>query len=273
VAGVYAGVLLAPPVLAAVAVSVTTDAGALFLGILAVVFGVTVGATVALREWTGLASRLDTIPRRAALALGPLALVAGEIAVASAVDLRLPSGIGALAFVGALGGLVAGSILGIMARTRAVKARVAGLPVEAEWRAGWPERHRRLATAGAGVAMLGGLAGFAAGLLLDEPWLLTLSHVAIPVGAGVLGVSQPRTYRLTAAGVEDDNSVVRRLYPWETVTGYRATGEAVVLSRTGLHRPALRWDATDVEDVDELVAALDRYAPRVSKSGTGDHAR
>jgi len=25
--------------------------------------------------------------------------------------------------------------------------------------------------------------------------------------------------------------------------------------------------------VDELVAALDRYAPRVSKSGTGDHAR
>jgi hypothetical protein len=262
VAGLYLGLLLSPPALAAIAASVSDRPWVLYLSFIGAVATISVATAVLLRRWRGMGAALGGGLRRWLPAVLPFVAGGLELLLVGTLEVRLGTGLWTAGVVGLLGAFIIGLLLATMTRTRAVSARVAGLDVDAAWRAGWPSRERRLVRVGAGIAVVVGVAGFGAGIFLGNSLLRMVGHLAIPIGAGLAGGTQPRTYRITAAGIDDTNSVVRRLYPWETITGYEVTAGALVVHREGLHRPALRWDRGDVENLDAVVAAFDRHLTR-----------
>jgi len=148
--------------------------------------------------------------------------------------------------LGAVGGLIR-----LTARTAVARARVASGTVRAEWR-GRPSPGRRrgyYVAAGVGTLVLG-----AAIVWYREPSLVAL------LGATISLAGQGATewhVRVTDDALVFGNPGFARVVEPELITGVTREGETLRIERRGF-RPALSFDAGDVEEIEGAVAALNR---------------
>lgn len=261
IAGLYAAVLTVPPALAPLA---PRDAGAAYAALLAGVSVVTVGVAVALRGAPGLAVRLGAgrallVPPLLAAPAAALA-VAGPVALGDGVTTRTV----ALATLAGVGGFVLGALLTLMCRTRYAKAVVEQVEDHATWRAGWPNRWRRIALVAGVVLLVASLGALVLGALWGRPFVRIAGQTVGPVGLVVANsLTTDRTYRATDAGLELRVPASRTFYRWTAFSGYTVTEEAVALYPRAPWRLPLYCDREDI-DTDAVVAALDRHLPRLS---------
>lgn len=261
--GLYAAVLVAPTVVAAVALGATTDGATLY----PVMLG-SVAATVAVVGYLARSERL-------AVRLGstPLVWLATVVPAGYAVALvvvvsngGVPAGVLAVSMLAALAGVFVGMGLAVAARNRHAKAVVSAAEEYARFEARGPERDRRVAKWTVGLLMVGGMVGFAASVLVPEleafRWLF---NFAIAAGAGLTGALAERTVAVTDAGLLTGNPVAKRVRPWSAFESYEVTDDAVVVRRAGWSAWGLRdvrRDRADVADVEAVEAALGRALPR-----------
>lgn len=259
--GLYLGVG-AGTVALAVARRTLQDPGVLYVLLLAVVAFVTIGGTLAARRVPGLDVRLGRGRLGWAVPTLPVVLAAVAAILHGLGLLSLSEGDAVLALFGGGAAVVVGLVIVSMAVTRWVKATTADAAVHATWRASWPGRERRLLV-GVGLALLvGGTAVLVAGAAIERAGVRLLGQVGVMVGILVAMVGQERTYRATDRGLEIQLPVARRLVPWSTIRDYRLTEEALVLRRGRPLSPGFRFDREAIDDVDAVVAALDRFVDR-----------
>lgn len=72
-----------------------------------------------------------------------------------------------------------------------------------------------------------------------------------------MNLTNPRTFRVTDAGLVIEHPLQRLFRPWSAFTGYELTGDALVIRSAAWWRPAHRCDRADIEDVRSTVAALE----------------
>lgn len=146
---------------------------------------------------------------------------------------------------------VVGGLVRLTSRTAVARARVDSGTIRAEWR-GRPSPERRrgyYGTAGAATLVLG-----AAIVWYREPSLVAL------LGATISLAGQGATewhVRVTDDALVFGNPGFARVLEPERIAGVTHEGEALRIERRGL-RPALSFDAGDIEDVEAAVAALTR---------------
>ncbi len=179
---------------------------------------------------------------------------AGWLAVAGPGD-----GVVGLAMLGLMGGLFVGLFVVQMARNRAVRDRIDGVPVRARWAAPAGPRRRRLAKVLAVALVGGGLLAFVAGVVLDVQPVVWAGQIAIPVGAGVLGATSEREYAVLDEGLVVRAPVTLRLIPWDRFEDYAVTDEAVSIRRRAAWRLDVSCDRGAIDDVPALRGALSRY--------------
>lgn len=261
VAGLYAGVLVAPVATAAVARTVG-DPAMLYLVLLAGITLVTAVTAVAVRRIRGLPERLGgTRVRWLPAVVAPAAVVVAGVVLVT-VD-GYASIDGPLGVVAGVGGFTTGGALGIMARSRYTKAITGAVESQATWRASWPDRRRRPLWLLGIAAVAGGLLALVAQLVWRHTVLRILGQLLVPVGAIVFTVGQARTYRATSAGLEEQMPAARTLYRWDRFEGYAVDDDAIVLHRREPWRFSVVCARADLDDGEGVVAALDRYLPRV----------
>lgn len=252
VAGLYAAALFAPALVLALS-RVVADAGALYVGFLVAVAGVTAVAGWLVARTPGLAVALGRRDAAWLLVVVPFAWFGGAFGGA-AVGVEPPDLAAPLAVVATAGGMLLGIALVSMSRTRHADAALAGATDLAEWEARWPRRLRR---AGVGVAAFAvsavGLVA-AVGFGVDWGWRL---YYLIFVAAPLANVANSRTFRVTDAGFVVERPLQRRFRPWSAFDGYELTDDALVVRPAAWWRPAHRCDRADVDDADAAGAALD----------------
>lgn len=262
-AGLYAAVLVAPAVVAALALRVTTDGGTLYVSLLATIVAVTAGVGYLARS------------ERIAVRLGGtrwvwLALVvpfgyAGGFVLGAASE-SVSGVVVGVSMLGMLAGAFVGLGVTVAARNRHAKAVLASAEEYARFTARGPERDRRLVNWIVGLLMAGGMIGFAASVVVPEldavRWVF---HFAIAVGAGLIGATAERTVAVTDAGLLVGNPVSKRVRPWSAFESYSVTDDAVVVHRAGWSPWGLRdvrRDPEEVEDSEAVEAALGRFLLR-----------
>lgn len=259
VAGLYVAALLAPAAVLALS-RVVGDAAVLYVGFLAAVTALTAAAGWAVSRTRGLAVGLGRRDAVWFLAVLPFAWFGGVFGAAAA-GLEPPGVAAPLAVVGTAGGLLLGLLLVAMSRTRHADAVLADAPERAAWEARWPRQWRRGATAVTVVAFAASAAGFVATVAfgVDRAWMLYyLLFVAIPLTSA----TNPRTFRVTDAGLVIEHPFQRQLRPWTAFATYDVTDDALLVRPAAWWRPAHRSAREDVDDLDAVVAALDEALPR-----------
>ncbi|WP_255150833.1 hypothetical protein [Halorarius halobius] len=185
-----------------------------------------------------------------------LGVVVGALALlAVGLDGDLPAGLSGAALVGLFGGMAVvavGWVVRVMARNAEARARF-GDADALEWRARPDPRRRRLYYASAAVA--GG------GLLAAIVWFREPSLVGTLGGAVALAAqgANERHVWLGESTLVYGNPQVRYLLAGDGVAGVRHEGGSLRVERRGW-RPALTFDADDIDDPDEVAAALRRLA-------------
>ena len=250
VAGLYVAAVLAPA-----ATAVLVGGGPIWR-----TYATLLGTAAATAVVAGLAvSRAET---RVAVGLGRTSLVRvlplAGFAYAGWVVVGADDSIG-LAMLGLLGGLFAGLIVVPMARNRAIRDRIAGVPVRARWSAQAGPRRRRLAKVLAVVLVGGGLLAFVTGIVVDVRPVLWAGQLAIPVGAGVLGTTAEREYAVIDEGLVVRAPATLRLVPWDRFESVTVTDEAVSIRRSAPWRLAVSCDREAIDDVPAVRGALSRY--------------
>lgn len=255
VAGLYAAALLVPIVVLALS-HLVGGAATLYVGFLAAVAGVTAVAGRAASRTPGLAIRLGRRDAVWLLVALPFAWFGGALGAASAVGVELPVVAIPLAAFGTAGGMLLAVVLVPMSRTRYADAVLEGATDLAEWEARWPRRWRRVAggvSVGAFAAgTVGIVAVFAFGV--ERAWGL---YYLVFVGVPFMNLLNPRTFRVTDAGLVIERPLQRQFRSWSAFTGYELTEDALVIRSAAWWRPAHRCDRTDIADVDAAVGALD----------------
>ncbi|WP_135851787.1 hypothetical protein [Halorussus salinus] len=264
VVGLYAATVAAPAVAIGVALVWTTDPGVLFfalLGSLTLVSGVL--GRVGRRE--SLAVRLGgTRWIWAAIALPFANLVGLFVADLAGVEAPLGSAAG-VALVGAVAGLFASIGLVAASHNRHAKALLADAPPTVEFSARAPARDRRRAKWVAGGLLAVSVVCLVAGILLQSDLLQLVFQLVAPMTAGFYGSTTAREIRVSSAGLVSGSPVHKHLVPWSNFESYDVTDDAIVVRRAGWSAWGLRdvrRDATEVEDPEEVAAALDRFLPR-----------
>ncbi|WP_115862789.1 hypothetical protein [Halorussus litoreus] len=262
-AGLYAAVLVAPAVVTALALRVTTDGGTLYVSLLATVVAV-VAAVGYLARSERLAVRLGGTRWVWLAPVVPFGY-AGGFVLGAASD-SVSGAVVGVSMLGMLAGAFAGLGLAVAARNRHAKAVLATAEEYARFTARGPERDRRLVTWSVALLMGAGAVGFLAtlvvGRLESSQWLFNL---AIAAGAGLMGATAERTVAVTDAGLLVGNPVSKRVRPWSAFESYAMTDDAVVVRRAGWSPWGLRdvrRDPEEVEDPDAVAAALGRVLPR-----------
>lgn len=254
VAGLYVAALLAPAVLIAVAGSLAGPA-ALYVGFLVATTAIAVIAGLLVSRTNGIAV---SVGRHAAcwlLAVVPIAWFVGVLAsVELAVD--APAGAGMVAILGAGAGTLLGLLFARMSRNRHTAARLVGAVTFGQWEARLPRRWRHTAIAIAAVVTAVGLGAIPLGYFYDTS-VVGRFHWLLYVWAPLAGLTAPRTFRVTDAGLVRERPMVRRIRSWSSITGYTLTDDALVVHQSSWWRPAIRSDRSEVEDLDAVVAALD----------------
>jgi len=168
VAGLYVAALLAPAVVLALSAFVT-DAGLLYISVLATGTVLTVLAGWGVSRTAGIAVSLGRHTATRLLAVLPFAWGGGIVALTAIWG--NPPGIAVLlATLGAIGGMFLGLILTGMSRNRYAAAVLTDAEEIAQWEARWPRRWRRVAVGGAVVTSIASLAGLVAQFAFDVDW-------------------------------------------------------------------------------------------------------
>ena len=261
VAGVYAAALVAPLVVA-VGARYLTGPATLYSLFLAVALGVTIAVAFVVHRQRGLAERLGADRRRWLPAVTPLAVVA--LAGGIVITVGSPSAVDAvLGVVAGAGGFVLGSGLGVMAGSRYARAVTGRASEQTTWRAGWSDRRKEPLKGLAVAAVVGSVLALIAGIAFDMTLLRTIAQLLVPVAASLYTVGQSRRFTATAAGLEEQLPVARRLHEWEAFEGYVLAEDAIVLHRRAPWRLPVILARDELDDEDAVLAALDRALPRL----------
>lgn len=254
VVGLYLALLVTPPVVFAVDSLVRPGAAGAYVTAITTAGAVLAVSWLATARLDGLAPRLGATPARWLPGLFPVGY-----ALVGFASLGVAGSIGAVAFFFGLGAMAVGFVLGVMARTRHADAARDGVGIDCEFRAGRPRADRRRIGLVAGVVTVAAGACFAVGLLTDRFLLQSVGQIFIPVGIVWYTSTEPRTYTVSDAGLEQRLPVARRLLSWEQFTGYSRTDDALVLHRSWL--PDLRLALADFDDSDAVVDAITGHLP------------
>jgi hypothetical protein len=254
VAGLYVAVLLTP--IAIVGVSTASmDGGILYISYLIVATLYTVVAWRLISQTSGLAVRLgrhDTIWLLVAIPFVPLIC----LFIASMVGITPPSIAVLLAMVTAIGGMIISLPLVTMSRNRYTAAALADTTEIREWEARWPQRWRRISYGAMIVAIVGGTAGIVAQIVFGIDWAGNL-YLLLLFWTPLAGAANPRTFRITDAGLVVERPLQHRFRPWTAIKDYTLTDKTLVIHSKGRWRPNIRCDRDDIEDIDAIIAALD----------------
>jgi len=254
VAGLYVAALLAPAVVLALSAFVT-DAGLLYISVLATGTVLTVLAGWGVSRTAGIAVSLGRHTATRLLAVLPFAWGGGIVALTAIWG--NPPGIAVLlATLGAIGGMFLGLILTGMSRNRYAAAVLTDAEEIAQWEARWPRRWRRVAVGGAVVTSIASLAGLVAQFAFDVDWAGSFYAIWV-VWAPAAGAANSRTFRVTDAGLVVERPLQRRFRPWAAISGYTLTDDALVVQQSAWWRLSYRCDRADIDDVDAVVTALD----------------
>ncbi|GAA0250348.1 hypothetical protein ACFFQF_32380 [Haladaptatus pallidirubidus] len=254
VAGLYVAILLTP--IAVLGISTASSDGATlyvsFLGsitLLGIIAGWLISHTANLAVRLG---RHDLIWLLVVIPFAPFV----SIFAASGIGISLPGIAVVLAMVTMIGGMFTGLPLVTMSRNRYTTAALAGTTEITEWEGRWPQRWRWIAIGAVIIAILGSSAGIFAQLVFNVDWGGYLYAVMV-LWSPLAGVTNPRTFRVTDAGLVVDRPMLHRFRPWTAFTGYSLSDKALVIHRKGWWRQNLRCDRDDIDDIDAVTAALD----------------
>ena len=259
VAGLYVACLVVPALVIALS-RVFADAAILYVGFLVAVTGVTAVAGWVISKIPGFATRLgrhDVVWVLVALPFGWFVGVFG----ADALHIDPPAIAIPLAVIATAGGMLLGIILVAMSRTRHADAILEGATEFAEWEARWPRRWRRVAGGVMICAFTASTVGFVAvfGFGIEWGWRL---YYALFIAIPLMNLLNPRTFRVTGAGLVVEYPLQRQFRPWSAFSSYELTADTLVIRPAAWWRPAHRCDRADIEDADARVAAVDEWLPK-----------
>ena len=251
-AGLYVATLLAPLIVLILSLALS-DAAVLYLSFLGAVAGIAVVAGWSVSRIRGLAVSLGGDATVWLLAVLPFMWSVGVFG-SSAIGREVPDIAGPLAVVGTGGGCLLGLVLITLSRSRYAMAVLADAEEFAHWEAHWPRRWRYLSLGGMVVAMVAGAIGIIVQFVSGVDWAGSLYYL-IFVWTPLAGAANPRTFRVTAAGLAIERSPLKRLQPWSAFKGYTLTPDALIIQTTAWWRPAYRSDREDIDE-DELNAVV-----------------
>jgi MFS family permease len=254
VTGLYVASLVVPALVIALS-RVVAVVAVLYVGFLVAVAAVTVVAGWASSKTPGFAVRLgrhDVVWVLVALPFGWFGGVFG----ADALYIDPPTIAIPLAIFATAGGMLLGIVLVAMSRTRHADAVLEGATEVVEWEARWPRRWRRVAGAVSVVTFAASAVGFVAAFGFGVEWGWRLYYLLF-VGVVLMNLLNPRTFRMTDAGLVIEHPLQRLFRPWSAFTGYELAADALVIRQAAWWRPTHRCDRGDVEDLDAVVTALD----------------
>lgn len=214
-----------------------------------------VGYWMALR--LDLAVNLTGVWRNLSLVLFPfvylLLLVNRPPGLSPAQFLATPATVGLLAF---LPGLFV-VIVGDLHRNRTMFENAT---VHAEFESLPAPRSRRLQLAGGAFVVLSGVGGGALLLVVGGDPGAFASLVTAMGGLSTLIAAKDaeREVAVTDAGLK----VQMQVHDWDTFSDYEVTDDALVLERPKRRHSTFKFDREDVENLDDVEAALKRYLPR-----------
>lgn len=258
VAGIYVAVLLAPALVLAQS-AIVDGAAALYVGFLVAVTIVTGVAGWIVARTPGLAVSLGRRDAVWLLVAVPFAWIGGAFGAVT-VGLDPPGLAVVLGMVGTAGGALLGVLLVSMSRTRHANAALANAVERATWDARWPRRWRRIGGGVSVAAFALSTVGILSAYVFDVEWGWNLYHLVF-VGAVLMNVVNPRTFRATDAGLVVERPLQRQFRPWSAYERFEFTDDALVVYPAAWWRPAHRCDLADVEDVDAARAALAEQLP------------
>jgi hypothetical protein len=253
-AGLYVAALLAPVVVLILSLALS-DAAVLYLSFLGAVAGIAVVAGWSVSRIRGLAVSLGGNTAVRLLAVFPLVWSVGVFG-SSAVGREVPDIAGPLAVVGTGGGFLLGLLLIALSRSRYAMAVLTDAEEFAQWEARWPRRWRYLSLVGMVVAVVAGGVGIIVQFVFGVDWAGSIYYLMF-IWTPLAGAANPRTFRVTAAGLVVERSPLKRFQPWSAIKGYTLTNDALIIQTTAWWRPAYRSDREDVEELNTIVASLD----------------
>ncbi|WP_266083330.1 hypothetical protein [Haladaptatus caseinilyticus] len=254
VAGLYVAILLTPIAILGIS-TVSADGATLYVSFLVSVTLLGIIAGWLISHTPGLAVRLGRHNMIWLLVAVPFIPFVGVFAAAG-IGISPPSIAVVLAMVTMIGGMFTGLPLVTMSRNRYTTAALAGTTEITAWEGRWPQRWRWIAIGTMIIAIIGGSAGIIAQVVFGVEWAGDL-YLLMVLWAPLAGAANPRTFRVTDAGLVVDRPMLHRFRPWTGLTGYSLSDEALVIHRKGWWRQNLRCDRDDIEDVDAVTAALD----------------
>jgi len=264
VAGLYVAALVVPALVIGLS-RVVGDVAVLYVDFLVAVAGVTAVAGWAISKIPGFAVRLgrhDAVWLLVALPFGWFVGVFG----AEALHIDSPDVAVPLAVISTAGGMLLGIILAAMSRTRHADAFLEEATEFGEWEARWPRQWRRVAGGVMICAFTASTIGFLAVFAFGLEWGWRL-YYALFIAIPLMNLLNPRTLRVTDAGLVIEHPLQRLFRPWFAFTGYEITDDALVIRSAAWWRPAHRCDRGDIEEFDTVVATLDEHLARRSANG------
>lgn len=255
-AGFYAAALLTPAVVLILS-SALSGAAVLYLSFLGVVASIAIIAGWSVSRIRGLAVSLGGSTAVRLLAVLPAVWLIGVFG-SSAVGWEVPDIAVPLAMVGTAGGCFLGLVLIALSRSRYATAVLADSEEFAQWEARWPRRWRYLSVAGMVVAMVVGGVGIIIQFVFGVDWAGSLYYLLF-IWTPLAGATNPRMFRVTAAGLAVERSPLRRLRPWSAFKDYTLTTDALIIRTNAWWRPAYRSDREDIDEdeLDTVVVSLD----------------
>ncbi|MFB6141349.1 MAG: DUF5673 domain-containing protein [Halosimplex sp.] len=158
-------------------------------------------------------------------------------------------------FVGALA--VVPWFVGVVAAyERRTRDRIDALTERVVFEARNPPRTRRQTKIAAGVVMVTGGAAVVVSVALgsgDSDFVYWWFPAMLPVWLPILADSDGKEVAVADEGLR----VERQVHDWATVDGYELTDDALTLRRPRWYHSDLSFDRGDVENLDEVTAALD----------------
>lgn len=260
-AGLYAAAVLAPGATILAALGVTDDPAALFFVLL--------GSVVSVAGVVGWYAR----PKAVAVGLGRTRWVwlatavpfGYAAALLLALGAELPGAVFGVAMVAMIAGLFTGMGLATAARNRYAKAALADAEEYARFDARAPERERRLATGAAVVLLAGGGVAVAISLFAGVEFTWNVYTVLVPLAAGFFGRVNEKTLAVTDVGLLVEQPLHKTVDSWDEFESFSVADDALVVRRArwspfGLRD--VRRDPADVDDPEEVAAALGKFLPR-----------
>ncbi|WP_435158358.1 hypothetical protein [Haladaptatus sp. DFWS20] len=254
VAGLYVAILLTPIIILGIS-TVSADGATLYVSFLVSVTLLGIIAGWLISHTAGLAIRLGRHDIIWLLVAIPFVPFVGVFA-ASGIGVSPPGIAIVLAMVTMIGGMFTSLPLVTMSRNRYTTAALAGTTEITEWEGRWSQRWRQISYGVMIIAILGSSAGIIAQVMFRVEWAGDL-YLLMVLWAPLAGAGNPRTFRVTDAGLVVERPMLHRFRPWTAFTGYSLNDEALVIHRKGWWRQNLRCDRDDIDNVDAVTAALD----------------